>query len=60
MIVVSLLTSLILCFVLETTVGLKVDIRGYLDIEENDRMYQTLNIAVTVYTNNQCMVMAFS
>ena len=51
-VIVSLLTSLLLCFILETTVGLRVDIfSGYLDVQENrQNVSETLNIAVTVRT----------
>eukprot|EP01084_Bolivina_argentea_P200590 343003_1 len=51
-ILVSLISSLLLCFILETTVGLRVDIfSGYLDVEENrNNVSETLNIAVTVRT----------
>ena len=48
----SLALSLLFCFILELTVGLRIDIfRGYLDIEENrSNGTETLNIAVTVRT----------
>merc|ERR1712013_373940 len=45
-------SSFVFCFVLETTVGLRVDIfSGYLDVAENRaNVSETLNIAVTVRT----------
>ncbi len=48
----SFISSLLLCFILETTVGLRVDIfSGYLDVAENrNNVSETLNIAVTVRT----------
>ena len=51
-IALSLCSALAFCFILETTVGLRVDIfSGYLDSAENrSNVQETLNIAVTVRT----------